>query len=328
MEQVISSSSLNHGVIEVLDRGGKVIQRADVDQNALTIGRGYGNDIILDDQYVCLEHVSVNVAEGELFVNDLDSINGISQNKYHFKGKQLKLSSNDSFRIGHTTLRYRSANTLLQPTKIDRHIRSSFWSLHNPTLVFLTALALIGFIIMEAISTQVEEVENVKVLADAIPALMTILSWSGLWALFGKLMIDRFSFVTHLGIFSLANVGFYLCSIILGYICYAFGFDHIFSTIFAISVTLISIWMLYTHFGYSTKMSFRSMLTTSIVLTLIGASFYILQTKVMESEFNYMPSYSVILKSPDYNFVEGDSLEKFFSDTKELKDIVSEAMDE
>ncbi len=68
------------------------------------------------------------------------------------------------------------------------------------------------------------------------------------------------------------------------------------------------------------------MLTTSIVLTLIGASFYILQAQVMESEFNYMPSYDMILKSPDYNFVEGDSLEKFFSDTEELKDLVSEAM--
>ena len=327
MEQVMPDSGLNHGVMEVLDRGGKVVQRANVDQNILTIGRGYDNDIILDDQYVCLEHVSVHVVEGMLLVNDLDSVNGISQNKYHFKGKQLMLSSNDTFKIGHTTLRYRSASAPLPATKIDRHIRSSFWSLHNPVPVFFTALVLVGFIVFEAIFSQTEETENVKILADAIPAVMTILSWAGLWALFGKLMIDRFSFVTHLGIFSLANVGFYLCSIILGYVCYAFGFDHIFSTIFAISVTLIAIWMLYTHMGYSTKMSFRSMLTTSVFLTLIGASFYILQAKVMESEFNYMPSYDVILKSPDYNFVEGDSLEKFFSDTEELKKIVSDAMD-
>ncbi len=331
MEQVIPVTGLfsenDRGIIEVLDRSGKVVQRADVDQNSLTIGRSYSNDIILDDQYVCPEHVSVNVVEGMLFVNDLNSVNGLSQNKYHFRGEQLKLASNDTFKMGHTTIRYRSASTQLQPTKIDRHLRRSFWSLHNPVLVFLASIILIGFIVFEAIFTQSEETENIKVLAASVPAIITILSWAGVWALFGKLMIDRFSFVTHMGIFSVANIGFYLCSIVLGYICYAFGFDHLYSTIFAIFVSLIAIWMLYTHLGYSTRMSFRSMLTTSVVMTVIGASFYILQSQVMESEFNYMPGYDVILKSPDYNFVEGESLEDFFADTEKLKDRVNEEVE-
>lgn len=332
MEQVVSGQSMNsiddYGVVEVLDRGGKVVQRVEVDQSDLTIGRGYDNDIILDDPYVCLEHASVKVEDGKLLVNDLDSVNGISQNKYHFRGQQIKLSSNETFRIGHTTLRYRSANTLLQPTKVDRHIRNSFWSLHNPVLVFSAALILIGFILIETIFSQVEETDVVKVLADVLPAMMTITGWAGLWALLGKIMIDRFSFVTHLGIFSVANIGFYICSMILGYICYAFGLDNLYSILFVMAVAVIAIWMLYTHLGYSTKMSFRSMLATSIVLTLIGVSFYILQAQVMESEFDYMPRYDVILKSPDYNFVQGESLASFFADTKELKDIVGQEIRE
>ena len=318
----------DYGVVEVLDRGGKVVQRTELDQNSLSIGRGYNNDIILDDPYVCLEHVSVKVGDGKLLIDDLDSVNGISQNKYHFRGKQIKLSSNETFRIGHTTLRYRSANTLLQPTKVDLHIRGSFWSLHNPVLVLLAVFVLTSFIFFETIFSQVEETETVKIFADVFPAMVTILGWAGLWALFGKIMIDRISFMTHLGIFSLANIGFYLCSIILGYICYGLGLDNIYTTVFVVSVALITIWMLYTHLSYSTRMSFRSMFVTSIVLTLIGVSFYILNAQVMESEFDSMPRYDVILKSPDFNFVHGDSLESFFTETEELKDFVGKEFED
>jgi len=332
MEQVMSAQSLvpdsDYGVVEVLDRGGKVVQRTELDQNSLSIGRGYNNDIILDDPYVCLEHVSVKVGDGKLLIDDLDSVNGISQNKYHFRGKQIKLSSNETFRIGHTTLRYRSANTLLQPTKVDLHIRGSFWSLHNPVLVLLAVFVLTSFIFFETIFSQVEETETVKIFADVFPAMVTILGWAGLWALFGKIMIDRISFMTHLGIFSLANIGFYLCSIILGYICYGLGLDNIYTTVFVVSVALITIWMLYTHLSYSTRMSFRSMFVTSIVLTLIGVSFYILNAQVMESEFDSMPRYDVILKSPDFNFVHGDSLESFFTETEELKDFVGKEFED
>lgn len=328
MEQVMPVSRSYSGILEVLDRSGKVVQRMELDQNELKIGRDYDNDLILDDQYVCPRHISVMVQGDKLIVEDRDSINGIFQNKYHFKGEKLTLSSNEAFRIGHTTLRYRSADTALQPTKVDRHIRSSFWSLQNPLLIFLITLILVGFIIMEAVFSQTEETDNVKTLAESIPAVMTIFSWAGLWALFGKLMIDRFSFLTHLGIFSAANVGFYLSSIILGYIFYAFGFDSAFSTSFVIVIASIVIWMIFTHLGYSTRMTSRSMLTFSIVMTLIGTGFYFLQSQVIQSEFNYLPSYEVILKSPDFNFVQGDSLGSFFSDTEKLKKILNEEVGE
>ena len=326
MEPLTLVSNLDFGILEVLDRGGKVVQRIEVDQTNLTIGRAYDSDIILDDPYVCPEHVSVLLQGDKLVVEDLDSINGISQNKYHFKGEKLELFSNDTFRIGHTTLRFRSANLPLHSTKIDRHIRHSFWTLKNPFLVISAFIVLLGFIIMEAIFSQTEETENVKILAEAIPAAMTIVGWAGLWALFGKLMIDRMSFFTHLGIFSVANVGFYLTSIVFGYLFYAFGFDSAYSTAFMIAVVAIVIWMLFTHLGYSTKMTSRSMLTVSVVFSLIGAGFYFLQSQVIESEFNYLPSYEVILKSPDFNFVSGDKLENFFTDTQQLKDLLKDSI--
>lgn len=322
----MTESATSFGILEVLNRSGKVVQRSELVQNTLRIGRSYGNDIILDDNYVCPEHLSIKRHGDDLIVEDLNSINGLFQNKFHIQGDKLTLSANDTFRIGHTTLRYRLSNMPLAVTKIDRHAQHSFWTLKNPWLILLIALIFIGFTAVEAFFAQTEETDSLKILSESISAIFVILSWAGLWALFGKLMVDRASFTTHVGIFSLANIFFSLSSIVLGYIFYAFGFDRAFSTVSILFMAVISIWMLFTHLGYSTKMSTRSILTFSVMLTLIGTGFYFLQMKVIQSDFNFMPSYDVILKSPDFNFVSGESVENFFADTEELKDQLQDAL--
>ncbi len=324
----MTESIASFGVLEVLSRSGKVIQRAELDQNTLSIGRSYENDIILDDHYVCPEHLSV-IKEGDgLLVEDLNSVNGLFQNKFHINGDRLKVSPNETFRIGHTTLRYRLSDMPITATKVDRHAQNSFWSLQNPWLICLITLIFIGFSGVEAFFAQMEETDNLKLLSELLSGLFVVLSWAGLWALFGKLIVDRASFLTHFGIFSLANILFSLISIILGYLFYAFGFDSALSTVSMLLTACVSIWLLYTHLGYSTKMTRRSMLTFSAVLTFLGIGFYFLQMQVLQSEFNYMPSYDVILKSPDFNFVSGESVDNFFTATDTLKEQLREEINQ
>ncbi|GEM_PF-2568797 len=316
------------GIIEVLDRYGRVVQRMEISPGeTITVGRSYDNDIILDDGYVCPHHVSMIMQGDQLVVKDLESINGISQNKYHFRGETINLASDETFRLGHTTLRYRSATEPLKPTRIDRHLRNSFWTLQNPWLVLIIFTLLMGFILVETLFLQTEKTDSIKTFADSIPIITTIFAWAGLWSLFGKIMIDRFSFWTHTGIFSLANLGFYLSAIILGYLFYAFDLDGAYEPVYVLLVFLIAVWMLYTHLGYSTKYPHRTMLITAVILTLIGAGFYLLETLVADSEFSDTPSYQVLLKAPEFNFVDGEPLDSFFARTEELKKIIDEKVD-
>jgi len=71
------------------------------------MGRGYHNDLMLHDPYVCAAHGRLFCQDEQWYIEDLASSNGI------FIGKQKepidgakRLSSGDCFRIGRTTFRF------------------------------------------------------------------------------------------------------------------------------------------------------------------------------------------------------------------------------
>ena len=60
------------GYLEVLDPKGRVSQRFPVQSLPLTLGRAYTNHVIVDDPFVCPEHVTIGYDEnGRLRVRDL-----------------------------------------------------------------------------------------------------------------------------------------------------------------------------------------------------------------------------------------------------------------
>ena len=48
-------------VVELLARNGRPIKHFFFDKNQITIGRGYNNDLTLDDPYVCAGHISASL---------------------------------------------------------------------------------------------------------------------------------------------------------------------------------------------------------------------------------------------------------------------------
>ena len=99
--------------IELLARNGDVKTRYRFDQLPIRIGRGYNNDLILDDPYIAANHAIVEMTEagelnaGELSIRDLGSQNGmICKDK-----RESHITIDDSIiRLGHTSIRIRSAN--------------------------------------------------------------------------------------------------------------------------------------------------------------------------------------------------------------------------
>ena len=65
------------GYIEILDGKGGVSERIAVDGFPVTVGRAYGNQVILSDPFVCPRHLKIAQDEqGRLLASDLDSVNG------------------------------------------------------------------------------------------------------------------------------------------------------------------------------------------------------------------------------------------------------------
>jgi hypothetical protein len=71
------------------------------------IGRGYHNDLVLHDPYVCPSHSRLFCQEGQWYIEDLASSNGVyvGKEKQPIDGAKA-LASGDCFRLGRTSFRF------------------------------------------------------------------------------------------------------------------------------------------------------------------------------------------------------------------------------
>lgn len=88
-------------------------------RSEILIGRGFINDIILGDAYVCDSHVKLSHKEGFWFIKDEGSLNGIRNAKGDLlpQNQELRLRSGERYKIGHTYLKFFTADQQVKPTK-------------------------------------------------------------------------------------------------------------------------------------------------------------------------------------------------------------------
>lgn len=104
--------------VEVLSRHRSVIARHRCTGRSIRIGRGYTNDVMLDDPYVAPEHAQiVRDEEGRLIVEDLGTANGLFAAHGRKRLDRLALADDSVFRVGQTYLRVRSAEHKVAPER-------------------------------------------------------------------------------------------------------------------------------------------------------------------------------------------------------------------
>src|SRR5579863_989254 len=108
MEQVIW--------VEILSRQLGVIARHRCAGPEIRIGRGYENDIVLDDPYVAAAHLRITrSADGVLMAEDLGSANGLFVGTSKERVRRAIIEGDHTLRVGHTLLRIREADFAVAP---------------------------------------------------------------------------------------------------------------------------------------------------------------------------------------------------------------------
>jgi pSer/pThr/pTyr-binding forkhead associated (FHA) protein len=77
----------------------------EIDTAAVTVGRGAGNDIALDDEFASTLHARVESRPDGVWLEDVGSTNGTAVNGVSI-GEARKLAPGDVIRIGETDLRF------------------------------------------------------------------------------------------------------------------------------------------------------------------------------------------------------------------------------
>jgi hypothetical protein len=182
--------------VETLARNGDVLQRQQVAATPIRLGRGYDNDVIVDDAHCAPRHAIIERdAGGALVLRDLGSTNGVIH-----RGKRcavLPLMGDTVVRLGHTSLRVRGADFPVPPEQIDRTRHS--WEGGLPGLVGMLLIGLTSLLTVWLNDTQpFQLIRYLQALAYGIGAALV---WCGAWAFANRLFGRHARLGRHLFVF-------------------------------------------------------------------------------------------------------------------------------
>lgn len=195
--------------VEILDRRGRVMSRAKLPRLPATVGRGYGNDVIVDDPYVCVEHLRISRAEdGALVAEDLGSVNGTRLAGNSEPRRRVALDGDVSLRIGRTLLRVREPRQPLAPTRPDPHRAGGAARLH-PLAASLVVVALCSAsLALDAYASRFGKFEPLQLASEIGFALLGLTFWAGGWAVVNRIVAHEYRFSAHCAIASAAAMAY------------------------------------------------------------------------------------------------------------------------
>lgn len=182
--------------VEILSRHQEVLARHRVQcahAGEVRIGRGYGNDVILDDPYVAAHHVRIVRDEsGALVAEDVGSANGLFAGEDRRRVARVVLDGKRSIRVGRTRLRVREADQAVPPERLLRaHTR--VWP-----LIVAVACAVLGIQFLTMWLRETAEPKLGNYLTQLLSLGAFALVWTAAWAILSRIFSGRARFERHL----------------------------------------------------------------------------------------------------------------------------------
>lgn len=198
--------------VEVLARNGEVVERHRVQDLPVRVGRGYDNDIVVDDPYVAPHHLTIGLeSAGDgtpalLVARDAGSQNGVfvegrrpgwslaSRRGRAQRQPRVTLAPDTVLRIGHTLLRVRQAEEPVPAELVDT--TSHGWEGALPGLVAVAAIVMVT-----ALATWIGDAEDKELLQYIMAVLGYVggaLVWATFWSILNRIFGGRVRFGRHL----------------------------------------------------------------------------------------------------------------------------------
>jgi pSer/pThr/pTyr-binding forkhead associated (FHA) protein len=107
--------------IEILSRHRDITARFRIAGPEACVGRGYDNDVIVDDPYVAAQHLRIFRDEtGRLVAEDMGSANGLFLDAGKSRQARIIVDGSHPIRIGQTFLRIRETNHAVECERVAR----------------------------------------------------------------------------------------------------------------------------------------------------------------------------------------------------------------
>jgi Inner membrane component of T3SS, cytoplasmic domain len=298
--------------VEILSRQRDVAQRFGIASPEVRIGRGYDNDVVVDDPYVAATHLRVFRDEsGSLLAEDMGSANGT-----FLDGKKrlarFVIDGKQPIRIGQTYLRVRDINYAVERERIASPER-------RISPVVLDAVLGVAVLVISALriwlaETSEPRASNYLVLLTLIA---TVLIWAGIWALLSRIFSGHSNFPRHLLIVLAGMVALLFYEEIAQFS--AFGLTwSVASTYQYVAVWLILAVVCFFHLRVISPT--RLVMKGTIVGLLLATAIATQALQRSEAFFDYGRQYATHqLMPPSFRVVPFRDENAFFADVQNLK---------
>ncbi len=181
--------------VEILSRHRDVAARFRIAGPEARIGRGYDNDVIVDDPYVAAQHLRVFRDDaGQLIVEDLGSANGTFIDRGSSRLARVIVDGEHPIRIGQTYLRVRGVDHVVAAERVMR----PEWRILPTVLAAALGLAILGILALRVWLTQTSEPRASSYLTPLLVLASSVLIWVGMWALLSRIFSGSSRFLRNL----------------------------------------------------------------------------------------------------------------------------------
>lgn len=286
----------------------------------LRIGRGYNNDIILQDPHISGHHAEILHNGADWVLSDMGSTNGSRVNGKDCKDGTAILHSGDTITLGRTTLRIFDPQhpvPAATPMEVQSRIVKALQGHVLPWLLFFAAIA--AAVTRLYFDTWVDDTKYFLINFSAGVGMLIIL-WAVPWAVTGRLMRHKSYYQTQVALASLFTI---LASVAIS-VMNIVNFYTNENVLAAISSYLLQIvfcgTLLYGCLTVSTYMTKKRRKTIAAffaigLVTIIYATGYI-----GKDSFEIQPSYPTVLEPYLDRWLAVDTMDSFMTDNEALFD--------
>jgi len=191
--------------LEILGRHRDVVSRTRLASDAVTLGRAYDNDIVLDDPHVAAHHLRIARGDdGAWVAEDLGSVNGLVVEGERARRERIVLGDATTVLAGHTGLRLRHAGEAV-PAELPLVRSAPRWPLAIVCIVLLFALEWLGLWLGET-----GEPKLIRYLTPLATIAIAIAVWTTLWSVVSRVFSGHARFGLHLLIVAAGLLAFSL----------------------------------------------------------------------------------------------------------------------
>ena len=314
-------------ILEIRDRRGTTTWHP-LNGQAVTIGRGLSNDIILDDPYVDARHASIAHDDaGALTIRDLGSVNGVLIEGVRAHAP-IPVQAGVELKIGRTMVRFRDRDEPVPPAFVEASYgvpKSARWML-SPRGSLLVVATLLGISALSTFLGSTGRSSGMDVFTTLIAALVVLTIWSSIWAVAVRGTDRRFHMRSHLAVAAAAGIVVVIYSTLNEWLIFFFPdvlvFPFLFSVMFLLALAGVVVGHLTVAGVLTQRLRWRVGLSVSGALLLLGLAGYALR----DDDFSDVPRFPGQVKPISAGLVPTRSVNQFVEAIGDARSKADEAI--